>query len=200
MQGNFKKNQRTNQTPCMQYPLYQLLGNGSKAFCKEILGKTFEAPEGIDQHTHELLQALQRYPKATNIGITEITRETFQVGWKKIIERTSAGISGIHFGHLKACALDDILSDFEVSFSNTSFISGYSPMPWKKGINVMIHKKAHNNLVTKLHTITLMEADFNFNNKILGRATIQHPEKYGMLPDEQYGSRPKKSAIDHAIH
>ena len=58
-------------------------------------------------------------------------------------ERTSAGISGIHFGHLKACALDNVLSDFESSLSNVSYISGYSPNSWKNGGNVMIHKKMH---------------------------------------------------------
>ena len=64
----------------------------------------------------------------------------------------------------------------------------------------MIHKKMHEDLVTKLRTITLTEADFNFNNKILGRVAIYHAEKNHLLPDEQYGSRPHKCAINHALH
>ena len=48
----------------------------------------------------------------------------------------------------------------------------------------MIHKQMHEDLVTKLRTITLTEADFDFNNKILGRAAIYHAEKNHLLPGE----------------
>ena len=64
----------------------------------------------------------------------------------------------------------------------------------------MIHKKAGVNLVTKLRTIALLEADFNFNNKILGRTTLKHAEDNELIAKEQYGSRPGKCSIDHAIH
>ena len=50
-------------------------------------------------------------------------------------ERISDRISGIHFGHVKACALDDILSGFEESLSNISYISGFSTTSEKKGVN-----------------------------------------------------------------
>ena len=46
----------------------------------------------------------------------------------------------------------------------------------------------------------LTEADFNFNNKVLGRRTIQHAEDIEELAPEQYGSRKSKSAIDQALH
>ena len=63
----------------------------------------------------------------------------------------------------------------------------------------MIHKKFHEDLVTKLRTIVLTEADFNFNNKVLESSTIYHAERHPLLPEEQYGSRPNKCAIDHAL-
>jgi hypothetical protein len=55
-------------------------------------------------------------------------------------------------------------------------------------------------LVTKVRTITLTEADFNFNNKLLGKTTLQHTEDNNLLAKEQYGSRKGKSAIEHVTH
>ena len=45
-----------------------------------------------------------------------------------------------------------------------------------------------------------LSSDFNFNNKILGRQSLAHAEKNGLIAKEQYGSRKGKSAIEHAIH
>ena len=44
------------------------------------------------------------------------------------------------------------------------------------------------------------ESDFKFNNKILGRRTINHAEKINDIAPEQYGSRKGKSAVDQAVH
>ena len=115
-------------------------------------------------------------------------------------EKTSAGISGLHFGHLKTCASDPLLTDVETLIANIPYTTGYTPKPWKTGVSVMIHKKSHEYLVTKLRTITLLEADFNFNNKVLGKETIAHAEVNNLIAKEQYGSRKQKSAIDHAFH
>ena len=54
--------------------------------------------------------------------------------------------------------------------------------------------------MTSLRSIVLTEADFNFNNKILGRRAIQHAEAINELGPEQYGSRKHKSDIDQALH
>ena len=61
-------------------------------------------------------------------------------------------------------------------------------------------KKEKIERVDKLRTIALLEADFNFNNKLLGRSTLHHAETNNLISKEQYGSRPGKSSIDHAIH
>ena len=124
----------------------------------------------------------------------------FQDGWNKTKERTSAGISGMHFRQMKACTQADHLANFEASISNVAYTTSVSPTAWEKEVNVMIHKKSQEDLVTELRTIVLTEADFNIKNKVLGRSTMYHAEKYKLLPEEQYGSRPNKYAIDHALH
>ena len=115
-------------------------------------------------------------------------------------EKTSAGISGLHFGHMKACAMDDTLTEIESQIANIAYTTGYAPTAWKTGVSVMLKKKDNEDLVTKLRTITLLEADFNFNNKVLSKATIDHAEANNLIAKEQYGSRKHRSAVDHAVH
>ena len=45
-----------------------------------------------------------------------------------------------------------------------------------------------------------MEAEFNFDNKILVRDLMQCAEKCGNIPKEQYGSRKVKKSIIHTVN
>ena len=81
-------------------------------------------------------------------------------------ERTSVGISDIHFGQMKSCTKDPFLTDFESSLANVPYSTGYSPLNWKVGVSVMINKSSKVDLVTVLRTATLLEADFDFSNKV----------------------------------
>jgi hypothetical protein len=119
---------------------------------------------------------------------------------KKMKGYTSSGISGLHFGHLKSCAMNDFTANFESSLSHLPYLTGYSPNDWNFGVNVMIQKKDRVNLVTKLRMITLTKVDFNFNDKFLGKQTLDHTEPNNLIAKEQYGSRKGKSAIEHAVH
>ena len=53
--------------------------------------------------------------------------------------------------------------------------------------------------VEKLRTIVLFEADFNQNNKHLGRSMMQHCVKNNLISEEQY-SIPGKKCVDHALN
>lgn len=199
---NKKKFRQTQQTPCMREPLRSALGlTGNTLAGQQILDGTYTPPANTPQYTREFLLQLQKPPQlfAPPLQATMTTKE-FQTGWKRMKEKTSAGLSGIHFGHMKACAQNTFLSEFEASLAQVPYITGHSPTSWQVGVNVMIQKKAKVDLVSKLRTITLTEADFNFNNKFLGKTTISHAEKHKLLAKEQYGSRKGKNSIEHAIH
>ena len=71
---------------------------------------------------------------------------------------------------------------------------------WKQGIDVMIPKKIGSLRASQLRTIVLMEPDFNFINKIMGRRVMDYAEKNQSIAAEQFGSRKIKSAITHAIN
>ena len=113
---------------------------------------------------------------------------------------TSASKTGLHFGHLKACAQNSLLTEFESSIAHIPYVSGYTPQQWKEGTIVMIKKREGLNNIKKLRSLVLTESDFNFNNKILGRRSIQHAEDIQGLAPEQYGSRKFKCSIDQALH
>ena len=91
-------------------------------------------------------------------------------------ERTSTGISGMHFGHLKVYSLDQNLVEFEALIAYILHTIGYSLLEWKKVINTIIQKKAKGNRVQDLQTINLIEADFNYNNKLLTKEIIKYIE------------------------
>ena len=115
-------------------------------------------------------------------------------------EKTSSGISGLHFGHMKACAQSKFILDFEATLAHIPYSTGISPGDWKKSINAMLEKRGKGAHVSNLRTICLMEADFNHNNKKLGRDILHCAETNQLLPQEQYGSRKNKIAILHAVN
>ena len=114
-------------------------------------------------------------------------------------ERISSSPSKLHMGHCKSGILDLSINWFNTSLANIPFLSGYSPKRWQHGINVMIKKVKGDYRVDKLRTILLYEADFNMNNKYLGKEMMKTAEQRKILAPEQYGSRKKKSAILHAL-
>jgi hypothetical protein len=84
--------------------------------------------------------------------------------------------------------------------ANFPLRTGYAPNRWQQGIEVMLLKQKNNYHVNKLRAILLFEADFNHNNKRLGRTMMHGAEKNSWLAKEQYGSRKQVSAIDHCLN
>jgi len=52
----------------------------------------------------------------------------------------------------------------------------------------MLEKILGNCSLDKLRIIVLFEADFNYNNKRMGRVVMLPAEQVGLLVPEQYGS------------
>ena len=93
-----------------------------------------------------------------------------------------------------------MIATVHTSFANILYLTGYSPLRWQYGINAIIPKEEGNFRVDRLRTFLLYEADFNFNNKILGRRMMQNAESEDLLALEQYGSRKKKKAIECTLN
>jgi hypothetical protein len=79
-------------------------------------------------------------------------------------------------------------------------VSGYSPVRWQKGIDVMLERKKGNFRVDKLHPILLYEANFNQSNKKLGRDMMYIAEQLQVVAKELYWSRKNKAAIEQCLN
>jgi len=64
----------------------------------------------------------------------------------------------------------------------------------------MLEKLAGNDNVEKLRIIVLFEADFNNNNKWIGRVTMHLAEKHNLLVPKQYGSWKHKAVIMQCLN
>jgi len=64
----------------------------------------------------------------------------------------------------------------------------------------MLEKVAGNCVVEKLRIIMLFEADFNNNNKWIGRAVMQNAERRQEIALEQYGSHNHKAARTQCLN
>ena len=198
---NNSKYSQTNNTPMMRGQLAAEIGFiGTSPACRDILAGTYNPPPGTDQYTTEYLKYLKKDPNLHSTPSSYITTKEFQESWRKMKERTSSGNSGIHFGHMKSSARSTFLSDFESTLAHIPYSSGISPESWKSSTNVMLQKKKKSKHVSLLRTICLFEADFNHNNKKLGRDMLYCAEANKAIPKEQYGSRKNKRAILHAVN
>lgn len=77
--------------------------------------------------------------------------------------------------------------------------TGYSPRRYQTSINAMLLKKTGKTDVDSLRTIVLLEPDFNFMNKKLGRDVMYQAEKNNLIAPEQFGSRKRHSSIDQVL-
>ena len=78
--------------------------------------------------------------------------------------------------------------------------TGISPNRWQNDTNVMLEKQKGNFRVDKLRAILLYEADFNQNNKKLGREMMYSAEDLRAIAKEQYGSRSQLTAINQSLN
>merc|ERR1711966_623586 len=116
-----------------------------------------------------------------------ITKEDFQHYRRRMKERTAEYMGGRHFGHYKAAAHSDFLSEVHAKTIELVTKTGATPDRWSKGLSVLLEKIAGVALVTKLRAILLMEADFNFHNRLIfGGRMVKLARENGLVPEEIY--------------
>ena len=101
----------------------------------------------------------QRIPE--NLVPVEITHQEWQNYWKGALEETSSSKSDLHFGHYKAGASSEIISHLHVTKTSIALSREFGLEWWSQGLSVMLKKVRGRSLIGKLHSILLMEADFN---------------------------------------
>ena len=105
---------RVGSAPVCNGSLFELLGyNADTEAGAEILEGTFEPPSGTDPATIVILKEIARIWRlmgGREVSVI-ITKEDFQHYWRTMKERTASLYSGCHFGHYKAAAHSDYLSE-----------------------------------------------------------------------------------------
>lgn len=202
---NSKRFGMANSAPICQGALFELLGYSANTETAErILDGTWEPPDDTDGPTLIILKEIGRIWKKMQDGEVDIviSQEDFQHYWRRAKERTSSSFSGLHMGHYKAASYSDFLSRTHALKLSIITRTGSAPDRWARGLNVMLEKVAGIALVTKLRAILLMEADFNYHNKLIfGRRMMDLARKHDMVPGEIYSEKGHTSedAILHQV-
>jgi len=194
---------RAANAPICQGALFNLLGYGANTETAiEILEGRFEPPEGTDGPTLLLFEEIARIWSLMEAGEVDIvvTKDDFQHFWKRMNERTASSYSKLHIGHYKSAAHSEVLSEIHAKKLSLITQTGSAPERWARGLSVMLEKIAGVALVTKLRAIILMEADFNFHNKLIfGKRMLDLARKHNLVPDEIYSEK-GKTAEDAILH
>jgi len=114
-------------------------------------------------------------------------------------ESTASSLSRVHFRHYIAAVEDVITKKINCLMATIPMMTGISPQRWHHTLNVMLKKVAGKCSVKKLQISMLFEADFNNNNKWLGRAVMQNAEGLNKVAPEQYGSHAQKQLEPNAL-
>ena len=200
MKNNEARFRLTEATPFMQEPLRSEVGFfGATEAAQQMLDGTYECPEGTDEFTRHFVEALKKANDDRDTISTRISNDDYISYWRKAREQTSSSYSGLHFGHYKAAAFDAWLSEIQALSIEIAYANGYSYKRWQQGISAMLEKKEGVIKVDKLRAILLMEADFNFANKLIfGNRMMWEATERDEIPDEVFGSIKDREAIEAA--
>ena len=121
--SNKRKFTQTKSTPPMTSPLVDNLGyTGNYAHYQAILNGTYQPPDKTDPYTKEYLHYLKAPIIKCYQPTATVTTESYQQLWTRAKERTSSGLTKIHFEHMKACSHDEKLSKFEATMSHIPYM------------------------------------------------------------------------------
>jgi hypothetical protein len=186
-------------TPFLTASLFRDVGPlGISPSSQAILKGQYIPQDDVDEWAVKLLPFLQQAVQTSQIR--DLLPQEYAAGWKKVRERTSSGPSGLTIPHMKAHGNSEFLTKIDTIMANLPYRYGFSPTRWQKGLDVMIKKKPGARSLESLRAILLYEADFNQNNKRLGREMLHQAELHEAVAVEQYGSRKNMFASDQSLN
>ncbi len=132
------------------------------------MGGTYEYPYDLDPATRLLFKeasATYKVLSPTKVA-TYVTPEDFKLFWRTAKKRTGSSYSGLHFGHYIAALHCPNLLLLHAAKLSVCAWNGVSLARWGKDLTVLLEKILGNIFVHKLCAICLLEADFNWLNKL----------------------------------
>ena len=95
----------------------------------------------------------------------------------------------LSFSHHIVAARSPELAEVDASLRSAAYELGFVPTAYSEMTDFQILKAEGVYMVEKMRTIKLMAAQFNENNKKLGRDMMHHAEQANHIAPEQGGSR-----------
>lgn len=190
------------QAPICNGPLRGAFGYmATSTAADEVLAGEFDPPFEVHAGTSDLFEEIARIrsiiPPDSVCGL--IKHPLWQQRWKKAKEKTSSSESGLHFGHYIAAANSQLISYCHALLAWGALQKGYSPSRWERALSCMLEKVAGCSLITKMRAILLMEADFNFTNKMIyGVRMLDNARRYGFMAEEIFSEK-GRTAEDGAL-
>ena len=178
---------QTNDTPPMTLALVEDFGYLAETDAKyHVLNGTYTPPTGTDQYMSEFIEELCMPNSVRTKGPipTSLSPKEHCQGWKRQKERTAAESSGLSFSHHKAASENPTLAEMDRILRELPYKHGFSPEMWQSITDFEILKKLGVYDVEKMRTLQLMVAEFNMNNKKMGRDVMASTEEVHELPDE----------------
>ena len=177
--------------------LFELLGySADTETAVKILEGTWTPPPLTPPTTILILEEVAKIWKKMADREVDIvvTRDDFQYYWRRKREKTSSSYSRVHMGHYVSCSYSKFLSEVHALKLSLITKTGSTPDRWAQGLNVILEKTAGIALITKMRAILLMEADFNFHNKLIfGKRMLDLARDHDMVPEEIYNDKGRTS-------
>jgi hypothetical protein len=164
------------------------------------LDGTYDYPPDLDPATRLLFEeALATYAALSPAKIaTNITPEDFQHFWRAAREWTSLSYNRLPFVHYIAASYCPDLSLLHAAKLSICTRNRVPLAWWGKGLTVLLENIMGNVFVHKLWAICLLEADFNWWNKLIfAKRMMQQAVRDGLLPQEVFAK--KHSHCHHAV-
>jgi hypothetical protein len=174
------------------------LANGPVA--QKILLGTYDYPTDLNPATRLLFKdASVNYAALLPSEVaTYVTIEDYQYFWQRAHEPTGSLYSRLHFGHYKAALFCN--NHLALHASKLSLVArkGVLLSRWNCGLTVLLEKIVGNVFVNKLRAICLLEANFNWWNKLVfAKRMMQQAIHAGAIPQECFAK--KNSHCNYAV-
>ena len=201
-EANQEKLQQADNTPLREEPLKSLIDETHLNYerWERIVSGELDIPPNLDQGTTLWLKKMGEQSSRIATVPIAINTDSYSDSWRKMKELTSSA-PGLHFGHFKAMSeTTPIAAAVHTILAQIPILTGYAPLRWRQCTDAMLRKKANDIRPEKLRLITLMAADFNHNNKLIGKHIMWNGERHKRFATEQFGSRKHCSAALHALN
>ena len=155
----------------MQTSITDSMGfHAETAEAQQVLDGAFAIPLDIDECLACLLNSLCMPNSTHQVGTisTSISLEEHTQGWKKQSATTASVKLQLGFKDHITAAYHAELADIDRSFRQIPYTLGFSPLSYRHITDFQILKKTGLFAVESMHTIQLMVAAFNMNDKKTG--------------------------------